>query len=321
MVDLVAFGIIIDDLVFPDGRTELGVLGGGGPQAAFGMRLPALAGWGDPLDVGLAAGVGQDFPESAREWLDAAGIDLAGVRVSDLPTPRAWQVMETDGRRTQVWRVPGRVVGAQLGKTLDHLPPAYRGARGFHLGLHPDAPDVEFIEQLRYLPPLCLPRTAGGMKGGEALLSLEPFKPAESIPGEDVLRALCSAADIFSPNLIEAHSLAGDGAPDELIKRLHNAGARVVALRMGAHGSLVSAGASLVHVPALPAAVVDPTGAGNAYCGGFLAGYLQTGDVLTAARYGTVAASFLVEQAGLPPIHDRLRDAANQRLATLALDT
>jgi len=105
-----------------------------------------------------------------------------------------------------------------------------------------------------------------------------------------------------------------------LIQRLHDAGAQVVALRMGAHGSLVSDGASLVHVPALPAAVVDPTGAGNAYCGGFLAGYLQTGDVLTAARYGTVAASFLVEQAGLPPIHDQLRDAANQRLVALTLD-
>ena len=45
MVDLVAFGVILDDLVFPDGRTSLGVLGGGGPQTAFGMRLPALAGW------------------------------------------------------------------------------------------------------------------------------------------------------------------------------------------------------------------------------------------------------------------------------------
>jgi sugar/nucleoside kinase (ribokinase family) len=60
--------------------------------------------------------------------------------------------------------------------------------------------------------------------------------------------------------------------------------------------------------------VVDPTGAGNAYCGGFLAGYIETGDVLTAARYGAIAASFLVEQAGLPEINERLRTQAGLRL-------
>jgi sugar/nucleoside kinase (ribokinase family) len=64
----------------------------------------------------------------------------------------------------------------------------------------------------------------------------------------------------------------------------------------------------------VPATVVDPTGAGNAYSGGFLAGYIQTGDLMTAARYASVAASFLVEQVGLPPINDRLRDEANRRL-------
>jgi cytidine kinase len=36
---LITFSIIIDDIVFPDGSTRMGVLGGGGPQTAFGMRL------------------------------------------------------------------------------------------------------------------------------------------------------------------------------------------------------------------------------------------------------------------------------------------
>ena len=74
MVDLVAFGIILDDLVFPDGHTVTGTLGGGGPQTAFGMRLPALAGWTEESgDVGLVAGIGRDLPDSARVWLDCNG--------------------------------------------------------------------------------------------------------------------------------------------------------------------------------------------------------------------------------------------------------
>ena len=46
--------------------------------------------------------------------------------------------------------------------------------------------------------------------------------------------------------------------------------------------------------------IVDPTGAGNAYLGGFAIGLLETSDAVRAAHYGTVAASFALEQVGLP---------------------
>ena len=316
---LVAFGIILDDLVFPDGRTTLGVLGGGGPQTAFGMRLPALAGWMEESQVGLVASVGHELPPSAREWLASAGIDQAGVRETELPTPRAWQLLEADGRRTQVWRVNGHVIAAQLGHSPERIPERYRRACGFHLGIHPDEPDWEFIQQLRELPPTLPPPVSRGEVGGGPLISLEPFKPADHPPADAALRHLCGAADIFSPNLAEARSLTGEAAPDELARRLADTGARIVTLRMGTDGSLIYSKAqdTLLHVPAVPTTVVDPTGAGNAYCGGFLAGYIQTGDVLTAARYGAIAASFLVEQVGLPSVHECLRIEANKRLSWL----
>jgi sugar/nucleoside kinase (ribokinase family) len=307
MIDFVAFGIILDDLVFADGRTALGVLGGGGPQTAFGMRLPALAGWSKVGAVGLIAGVGSDLPDAEWRWLASAGIDVEGVRArGDLPTPRAWQVLEADGRRTQVWRVEPRVIGAQLRRTLERIPAAYHAARGFHLGVHPDEPDVEFIRQLGKLEPQTADRRP-------PTISLEPFKPAERPPSDAALRDLCSAADVFSPNLAEAQSLVGSGAPDELARRLADAGAPVVTLRMGADGALVRQRGATEHVPAVPVHVADTTGAGNAYCGAFLAGYVQTNDARTAARYGAVAASFLVEQIGLPPIDARLREEASRR--------
>ena len=158
------------------------------------------------------------------------------------------------------------------------------------------------------------------------MVSLEPFKPADRRLSDAALRQLCSAADIFSPNVAEAQSLVGNGSPDELVRRLTDAGASIVALRMGPEGSLVYAARcdapSASHLDPFmclpsPTNVIDPTGAGNAYCGGFLAGYVQTGDVLTAARYGAVAASFLVEQVGLPEINERLRTQAGLRLHLL----
>ena len=143
-VDFVAFGIIIDDIVFPDGRTEMGVLGGGGPQAAFGMRL-----WAEY--VGLVSGVGQDLPENVLAWFHASGIDTGGLRVTDCPTARAWQVMEADGRRTQIFRVSGEAVGKQLGRTLAVLPESYRKALGYHYGIHPDEPVEGFNRDLHIL--------------------------------------------------------------------------------------------------------------------------------------------------------------------------
>lgn len=297
-MNFVTFSLIIDDIVFPDGQTAMGVLGGGGPQTAFGMKL-----WADR--VGLVAGVGADLPQGARDWLDTVGIDTTGLRRSaEWPTPRAWQVCEADGRRTQVWRIPGRAIGAQLGRSLANLPPAYRQAKGFHLGVHPEEPDLDFIHALR---------------GLGAVVSVEPFRAAQRLLTEIELRSLVSAGQIFSPNLEEAQSLVGPGDPEALIERLVQAGAEIVALRLGQDGALVHrAGSGEVWpIPAYKTSVVDPTGAGNAFCGGFLAGWVLSGDLRQAGLYGAVAASFLVEQVGLPPARSGGREAAQRRLAAL----
>jgi ribokinase len=81
-------------------------------------------------------------------------------------------------------------------------------------------------------------------------------------------------------------------------------GAKVAALRMGERGSLV-AGQGMgrneyLSVPPTPVRlIVDQTGAGNSYCGGFLVGYHRTGDIRLAACHGAVSASFTLEAMGL----------------------
>jgi sugar/nucleoside kinase (ribokinase family) len=215
--------------------------------------------------------------------------------------------LEADGRRTQLWRIPGSAIGAQLGRRMEYLPPTYRRARGFHLGVHPEEPGLDFIKALR---------SAGGV------VSIEPFRSSTRPLSEIELRALVSAGQIFSPNEVEAASLVGPGEPLELIRRLVAAGAEIVALRQGERGATVHQAKSgeTWHIPAFATAVIDPTGAGNAFCGGFLAGWVQTGNLRLAGLHGVVAASFLVEQVGLPPV--RRRDAeAKRRLAILETGT
>ncbi len=282
MIEGVAFGIIVDDIVFPTGETRLGVLGGGGVQTAWGMA----AALGSGERVGLAAGIGADLDEITLAPLLGAGIDLAGLRRSELPTPRAWQVLEFSGRRTQVWRVPVQTLGAQMARRWDLLPEAYRSARYFHWGIHPgDDRSLAFAEDLR-------------QRGRR--VSLEPFKPPDRPLSDDEIRALLAACDVFSPNWLEAIQIAQCDDYPALLARFRALGGRILAIRRGDEGADVwnLAEGRGVHVPAIQTTVIDVVGAGNAFCGALLA-RLDEG-LESAACHASAAASYLIEQVGLP---------------------
>lgn len=275
--------------------------------------------------MGLAAGVGRDLPPSCRQWLDAVGIDGRGLIECDLPTLRAWQIFEEDGRRTQVWRVPEvDAMWRMLRPSLATLPADYQTARAYHAGVNPSGRDAAFIRSLRAARP-------------DALVSIEPYTRAESIVPRSELRALVGVGHIFSPNEEEAASLVGPGAPLEVIGRLAELGAEVVALRRGAQGSVVFRAdtGEAWDIPALYSALqsegaappppgvtllglVDVTGCGNAYCGGFLSGWRATGgNLLAAGLCGSVAASFMLEHEGVPPPLSERRAEAELRAQVL----
>jgi len=303
---------------------------------------------------GLAAGVGaDDLPPSCAAWLAAAGVDCSGLlRLAGTPTPRAWQVLERDGRRTQarparthsraggnssearamheaalaslcaaaarpgsrltapaqVWRTPHEPV--TLRPSLSSLPVSFRAASAFHLGVHPLLVDLQHLAQLRAAAeasPTLAPRGK--------LLSIEPYTSAERLLTDNELQAFCSAAHVVSPNEAEAISMVGPAPPAELVARLADAGAAVVALRRGPEGAIVHCAATgeTWDVPTVAGvAAVDPTGCGNAFCGGFLASWRAGESLLDAGvwvrparlqyraaltprvRQGCVAASFMV---------------------------
>ena len=73
-----------------------------------------------------------------------------------------------------------------------------------------------------------------------------------------------------------------------------------------------------LHVPALSVDARESTGAGDAFCGGFLAGLVSTNDPLCALLCGTVSASFAVESFGPFRLLAASRIEAASRLRTLA---
>lgn len=304
----ISLGIILDDIVFPDGRTQMGLLGGGGAQSAWGMALVAQKG-----RVGMLSGVGHDFQPQALDPLRAMNIDVTGVHATDLPTPRAWQLLEEDGRRTHVFRVNQETADLQTHPSADTILSFYPSVEVVQWGIHPEAPYLQPCKQLR----------ARG-----TTICIEPFKGLDSPAPDDDLENVLSQCNIYSPNWAEAVSLFGTDDKNAMLKRAHHLGAHIVVLRFGAGGSEawnLQTGEGIA-VPAAPiTAVVDPVGAGDAFCGAFAVVWHETQDLRMAAVDGSVAASFMLEQIGMPLqrpepnlVHER-RQAVNNGGRTLKL--
>lgn len=285
-----SWGIIIDDIVFPDGRTAMGVLGGGGLYAAIGMRL-----WS--RDVVLISAVGQDFELNS---LEPFGLDGSGLLVTDLPTPRAWQLFEEDGRRTQIFRVPGEVWHKQLvlPPSSKTIPPTLQAAHFIGRG---DPNEEIWVIALK--------------KAG-VRLSAEPIVDESTTPDEVASIKRClNHFELFSPGTSETKVLVGHLPVQDQLRALAGFGPRVVALRQGAAGSVVYEREAdrFWRVPPAEATVVDVTGAGNAYCGGLLAGWIETGDVRQAAAQATVSAAMVIEQVGPPCIDETIMSSVRRR--------
>ena len=96
-----------------------------------------------PLTLGLVAGIGGngDCPHECIEWLLDHGVDVRGLMPTPrMPTPRAWQITERDGRRTQVWRLDERrsdELYAMLRPAHSSWPENAQKTRCAHFGVNP----------------------------------------------------------------------------------------------------------------------------------------------------------------------------------------
>jgi ribokinase len=294
--DYVAYsGLIIDDIVLPDGRTHFNTLGGSGTHALIGMRI-----WSDYL--GYFAAVGSDFSPEHREQLERLDIDLRGLIERDgYPTARAWQLFEPEERRVEVFRTDIEDFYRHEVR-VEEMPPDYLEAQGYQLHFGTLTQTAELVEKLRAVNPT-------------ACLVWEPT-PLQFTGTGDEFNAVLSRVNLVSPDLGEARQMTGQSTAEGMVETLLGWGVPVVALRMGARGSLVAtAGGEVYTVPAVPTTVVDTTGAGDAYCGGFLVALGSGVDAAEAGARAAVSASFALEQFGVPIFDEQTQVEAQRRLA------
>ena len=275
------------------GRTARVTLGGKGANQAV-----AAASCG--ARTAMVARVGDDAAaERARDGLARAGVDVQGVTtVPGAETGTAWITVAAGDNGIVV--VPG--ANHRWPATGD--PTAGTGAAAAVL-----------LAQLEV--PLEVVTRAALACRGRFLLNAAP---ATALPDELVARCDVLLVNEHEQAVVAGRDVGGakDPADPAAVREAHRAlrarGARAVVTTLGAAGAVVTdTDGTTTALPALPATVVDTTGAGDAFAG-VLAARLAAGDpLLTAARLGNAAGSLTVRVPGARHPHldlDTLRAVA-----------
>jgi ribokinase len=235
----------------------------------------------------------------------AAALSLAGARVfhlGQIGRDGAWVEAElgrrgVDTRYVRVGAVPtGRAI-IQLDERGENAIVVSRGANGaidgraVEVALQDFGAGDAFVAQNETAGVADALRAARA-RGLRVVLNPSPIDDA-------VLRHPLELVDVLIVNRIEAAALVGDGTPDELLARLGGMlPAAEIVLTLGAAGAAGCLGESVVRVPALPASVVDTTGAGDTFLGFFVARRLAGDDLAAALRAASAAASIAVSRPG-----------------------
>ena len=289
MADLIiTYGDVIDDVVaIPDGpiRDDTDTPSSihsrpGGSAANTAAWLGSLG--ADALFVGSVASW-----DVARhtQLLTAVGAsaDLHGS--PELPTGTIVVIVE--GQRRAMLTERGANTLLDPARVTDEL---LAGARVLHITGHAllNAAGAEGIASL-----IARARAAG------VTVSVAPGSAgfiADYGP-ERFLEAM-AGADILFPSLDEGRLLTGLDDSAEIAAALDFG---TVVLTLGVAGVLVRHGGESTGLHAVTAPVADPTGAGDAFCAGFLDAWVHTGDAVESARAGAVVASRAVQVIGGRP--------------------
>jgi sugar/nucleoside kinase (ribokinase family) len=289
---VVAGNLLVDDIVFHDGRTLMGEPGGGALYVSLAASL-----WG--VRVGLVSLRGTDYPAHATDALRARGVDLEGVRALDGPALRTWLLYEARGR--QILHQLGAPGHTTVSPEFRDFPARYLGCRVAHVCPIPFSQQRELVEDLAR---------------AKVAISLDPHEPVRA----DNLEAWGHVLERLELFFISHEELRlGDVERDPRsallqLERVHPT--QSFLLKRGALGGLLYdvPGARFESWEPRFTQVVDSTGAGDAFAGGVLAGWLKGEPWARTLQRGVVSASFAMEAWGPRALIAATHAAAERRL-------
>ncbi len=322
---LVAGQLRREFILTPAGKAILDKPGGGLLYAASGLSV-----W--EQGIGLLGRTGKNYPQEWLDLIEKNEFDCRGIHATpDVVDQRAFfahldfDTCMTDNPVSHFARLglpfPKELLGysdqaaAQDSRSsptpytvrLNDIPTDYMDAAAAHLC------PLDFLSH-SLLPPAL-------RQGNITTITLDPA-PGYMNPNfwKDIPSVL-KGISAFLSSEDKLVSLFHSRTTDlwEMAEALSDFGCDIIVIKRGMRGQLLFDRTTHMRwiVPAYPARVLDPTGAGDAFCGGFLAGYHSTYDPLEGVLMGNISASLAVEGSGPFYTLDSLPGLAQARLESL----
>ena len=252
----------------------------GGSCSIFACQAAKLG-----LRVAILGKVGKDqFGELILNRMQESGVDTQYVEVDPgLKTGCGIALCKPDGDRAIMTYMGTINVLRERDVRDDWLGMArhlHHGSYYLHTGLRPGIPNI--FRRARAL----------GLT-----ISLDTNWDPEEGWGtglEEVIRMV----DVFLPNEQEALRIANVSDLGEAVRRLHGLGSKLVAVKQGAKGAMVSDGKTIQHCTVEAVTGGDSVGAGDSFDAGFLAGWLHGLPLEKALRIGCACGRSVASQVG-----------------------
>src|SRR2546425_2723854 len=265
----------LDTIETPAGRVEE-VLGGS--AAYFSLAARHFS------PVSLVAVVGSDFPDAARRPLEHPDLDLTGLEVQEGRTFR-WEGVYSRDMNTRETR------RTELNVFERFRPKLHDGIRSFR---NVFLANIDPVLQREVLDQLTDPK----------LVLCDTMNYWIRSKREDLLEIL-KRVRILLINEEEARELTGESLTHRAARAILSLGPETVVIKQGEHGAFLQGRDLYFTAPAVPIeSVIDPTGAGDTFAGGFFGALARMGRLTdktlrAAVVYGCVMASFTVEDFGV----------------------
>ncbi len=289
-VQLVAVGsVAMDTIETPYDRRE-NILGG---SASFACAAASFF-----TQVGMVGVVGSDFPNECTDRYRRFGIDLEGLQTVEGETFR-WSGVYRKNMDERDTLCTALNVFAEF---APDLPKNYRRAPYLFLGnIGPELQRhvLDQVDAMEFVALETMDLWINNMR--------------------DALCEVIGRVDLLTLNESEARNLSGEHFLPAAAMKLMELGPRYVLIKKGEHGTMLYSKEEIFILPAYPLEVVhDPTGAGDAFAGGFMGALAEAGradeqTIRNAILYGSVVASFSVEAFSLERLERITRDDIEKR--------
>ena len=287
---LVVGSVALDTIETPFGKAE-DALGG---SATF---FSAAASFFSPIS--LVGVVGEDYPRDGLRFLEQRGVDLAGLETRAGESFRWSGVYDFDlnSRETRETRL------GVFAEFRPRIPEVFRDAEWIFLGNIDPVLQIDVLDQVQS-PKLVACDTMNYWIEGKR---------------RDLLRLL-ERVNVIMVNDSEARELSGEYNLLRAARWIQKRGPSMVVVKKGEHGAILFTPDVVFFAPGFPLEdVFDPTGAGDAFAGGFMgylarAGTTSSDELRRAMIYGSTLGSFAVERMGVNRLIDLEMDEIEERV-------